>query len=103
MVEEKLRVENPANRSMYYDQKPLVGVIVPPDYLPSKKLYSYFDGLILFNKLDYDTYELQKNVKNTKGKFPPILKFFGGIVIGGLLLSSGIKGIKTIIHKIFRH
>lgn len=103
MVEEKLRVENPANAPMhYYNQRPLVGVLTPPDYIPMRRLYSYLDGLILFSKLDHDTYELQKNVKNTKGRFPAILKLIGGLALGGLLISSGVKGIKKLARMIFR-
>jgi len=99
-VDKNLHVNNPANAPMHYNQRVDVGVLTPPDYVPVKKLYSYFDGLNLYNQLDYDTYMMQKQAKPKKGKFPPILKVLGGILASYLLIAGGVKGIKKLISKI---
>ena len=75
-------------------------MLVPPDFSPVKNFYSYRDGNALYNKLDYDTCELQKHVKYNKGKFPPVLKILGGLMGTGALIFGGIKGVKHLIHKI---
>jgi hypothetical protein len=98
-VDKNLHVNNPANSPMHYNQRVELGVLTPPDYLPVKKLYSYFDGVNLYNQLDYDTYMMQKQAKPKKGKFPPILKVIGGLLVGGLLIKGGVRGIKKLIAK----
>ena len=99
-VDRNLHVENPSNAPMHYNNKVNVGVVVPPDYIPVKNFYSYYDGVRLYNQLDYDSYVLQKNEKPNKGKFPPVLKVLGGLLCGAALIFGGIKGVKKIFHKI---
>ena len=94
-----LRIENPANVQMHYNSRVNVGVVTPPDRLPVRNLYSYFDGLNLFRQLDYDTYDMQRRAKPKKGKFPTILKIIGGLLTGGILLKLGMQGIRKILHR----
>ena len=98
-ADKMLRVENPANSPMHYENRVNVGVITPPDYLPVKNLYSYFDGVNLFKPLDYDTYVMQNKVKPNKGKFPSVLKILATLITGIVLLKYGKKGIKKIFGK----
>lgn len=99
-VDRNLCVENPANSPMHYNNSVNVGVVVPPDRIPIKNSYSYFDGVQLYNKLDYDSYVLQQQVKPNKGKFPPVLKVLGGLLCSGALIFGGIKVVKKLFHKI---
>lgn len=98
-VNNNLRVENPANAPMHNNQRVNLGVLYPPNHLPVKNLYSYFDGVNLFRQLDYDSYMLQKQAKPKKGKFPVVLKVIGGLLAVGLLYKTGIKGIKKLFKK----
>ena len=99
-IDKNLCVENPANASMHNSRRIDVGVIVPPDFSPVKNFYSYHDGNALYNRLDYDTCELQKHVTSNKGKFPPVLKVLGSLIGTGALIFGGIKGVKHLLHKI---
>ena len=71
MVEQ---IDNPANKIMHYGSTN-VGVLYPPDKLPKVQVYSYKEGEQIYNQMQYDLYQTQKQAKAPeKHKFPTILK-----------------------------
>lgn len=102
MVEGQLHVNNPSNTQMHYGQRTPIGVLVPPDYLPVKKPYNYFEGQYLYNTLSHDAYVMQQAAKPKRKGVPKIIKLLSTIAVTGALIFGGVKGIKKIISK-FRH
>ncbi len=109
MVEGQLHVNNPTNSAMHYGQKVALGVLVPPDHLPVKNPYNYYEGQYLYNNLSHDAYVLQQTATPKRKGVPKIIKLIGGIAAAGALIFGGVKGIKaltkgikTLISK-FRH
>lgn len=86
MVEQ---IDNPANKAMHYGS-PNVGILNPPDKLPTVTLYSPTEAEKQYNKMQYDIYDKQQHTKAPdKHKFPKILKILGGIIGIGTVLIFG--------------
>lgn len=104
MVEKSYYVENPANSSMHYGHKPIVGVIDFPNKLPFNRPYNYFEGDALYNSLQRDIWQQQQHANPDKVKkgVPKIIKYALGALLAVPLIFMGVKGVQKIISK-FRH
>ena len=98
---ERLQIDNPANKHMHYDTRTPVGVITPPDKLPSVVVYSTIEGEKIFNQMEHDLYVGRKNAKKLNTyKFPQVLKIFGGIALAaGAIIFR--KDIGKFLKKLF--
>lgn len=56
----EVEVSNPANMPMHYGDKPAVGVISAPDALPNRILYTNTGANKVYNDIQYDIYQTQK-------------------------------------------
>ncbi len=72
-------VESVSNPNMHYGNVD-VGVIIPPDKLPHKVIYSSKEGQRIYNDMQRDLYENSKKAQPPKRKFPLVLKILGGII-----------------------
>ncbi len=99
---DRLQIENPANKHMHYETRTPVGVITPPDKLPSVVVYSPIEGEKRFKQMEQDLYVGQKNAKRLNTyKFPQVLKVLGGIIlVAGTIIFR--KDIGKFVKKLFR-
>ena len=104
MVDSNFYVENPANSSMHYADKPRVGVIDFPDRLPVRRPFNYFEAQALYNNLTQDMLvkEEQANPERVKKGVPKIIKIAVGLALAVPAIIFLRKGIKNLIAK-FRH
>lgn len=104
MVDSNFYVENPANMSMHYGDKPLVGVLDVPDKSHVKRPYNYFEAQSLYNSLQVDSWEKQQhaNPENAKKGIPMIIKIAIGALIAAPIIFFGVRKIQKIIAK-FKH
>ena len=104
MVDNNLYVENPANSSMHYGNKPIVGVIDFPDKLPINRPYNYFNAQAMYNNLQQDMWVQQKraNPDSVKKGIPKIIKIALTALLSVPIIFMGAKGIKSLISK-FKH
>ncbi len=98
MVEQ---IDNPANKIMHYGSTN-VGVLYPPDKLPKVQVYSYKEGEQIYNQMQYDLYQTQKQAKAPeKHKFPTILKIgFTSIALCSAIIFK--KDISKFIKNLFK-
>ena len=100
---EVVSVNNPVNNSMHYGQKPVVGIIVPPDKLPSKMLFSAMDELQHYKHIEADLYQGELQAKPKKKGFPQVLKFTLGTIAVWLsyvvLKQPVVDFLKKIFHR----
>ena len=104
MVDSNFYVENPANKSMHYGDKPIVGVLDIPDKSPVKRPYNYFEAQALYNSLQMDSWEKQQhaNPENAKKGVPKIIKLALGALVAVPIIFMGVKGVQKLIAK-FKH
>lgn len=104
MVDSNLYVENPANNSMHYGNKPIVGTIDFPDRLPFNRPYNYFEGQALYNSLAQDIWQQEQHADPEKVKkgVPKIIKIALCTLAAIPLVFYCYKGIKIILNK-FKH
>ena len=96
----KLVKENIANRPMRYEDVQ-VGVLNPPDKMPSVTVYSGRDGRIRYNNMQHDLYVRQKKAKPPEKKTPKIIKILIGLaVVTGLIVYR--KKIANFFKNIFK-
>ena len=101
MIEGKVHVENPANCPMHYGDF-TSGRVVPPDYVPKYRIYTYFDAEDRYNEIQHDIYEDSKKIKpKSKREFPKILKFIA-VGIGAIAAFLGVKKASEYIIKLLK-
>ena len=100
-MEEKLRVDNPANNFMKYDSWHLESV-TPPDSLPKYRIYSNEETQRLYNQLEQDIYQKYNKIEPKKKGFPKILKYFIGIGLATLLAFISKEPIMNLFTKFRR-
>ena len=107
-----VEVTNPANNGMHYGDKPAVSVIPVPDKLPNRILYTNVEANRIYNDLQYDIYQTQKEhdriIKKPKS-WKTWLTIFAAATLVTLgvvyrknlvsLLKNGVTKIKNIFHK----
>jgi hypothetical protein len=100
---DSVRVNNPANNSMHYGDKPAIGIIVPPDKLPSKILFSAMDELKRYKQVESDLYQAQSAATPKKKGFPMVLKI--ALSTFGIWLAYTVlkPSIVNLFKKVFRH
>lgn len=104
MVDSNFYVENPSNRQMHYNSKPIVGVIDFPDRLPVKRPYNYFEAQALYDNFVKDMHvdEQHADPEMHKKGVPKIIKLALGTLIALSLAFLGVKGVQNLIAK-FKH
>ena len=102
-MSEVVSVNNSSNNYMHNGQKPVVGIIVPPDKLPNKILFSAMDELRHFKQIEADMYQGQLNTKPHKKGLPKIIKIaLGAVAIWlayAVLKEPAINKFRKIFHK----
>lgn len=99
MVEQ---IDNPANKTMHYGSTN-VGILTPPNKLPTVELYSAKKANQEYNQMQRDLFVNQQKAKppHDRKKFPTILKLIGGVtVISSIVLFK--KQIFKFIKNIFK-
>lgn len=82
-MEEKLRVDNPANSYMNSGGFHL-GVVNPPDSFPKYEIYNSRETHKLYYDLQKDIYDKKQKTKPIevrKNGFPRVLLYLGGLIL----------------------
>ena len=91
----EVEVTNPANSPMHYGDYPVVGIIKPPDALPNRILYTNAEANRVYNDIQYDIYQTQKEHDRIIKK-PKNWSTFFKIVVGAALATLAIVYRKNI-------
>lgn len=102
MVDNKLSVENPANKQMHYGNQTLVGVFSPPDKLPNKEVFSATKEIVRFNQIQQDLFSAQRKATPKKKGTPKIIKIALGAVATWLTYVVVKEPIEKFLKKIFK-
>ena len=91
-----VEVENPVNKSMHSGDKPPVSVIEAANKLPNRVLYTNTDANRVYNELQYDIFQTQKehdralnSPKKKKGII--VAALFAGVVVTGIIFRKNIS------------
>ena len=99
-----VEVSNPINKTMHNGDMPPVTIIEAADKLPNTVLYTNVEANRIYNNLQYDIYQTQKEHDRTlnspkKRTGLIVATIFTGIVITGILFR---KNISKLISSIFK-
>lgn len=91
-----VEVANPINKSMHSGDKPPVSLVEAADKLPNRVLYTNVEANRIYNELQYDIYQTQKEhnrtINSPKKRTGLIVAVcFTGIVITGIIFRKNIS------------
>lgn len=100
-----VEVTNPANNPMHYGDTPPIGVISAPDQLPNRVLYTNVEANRIYNDLQYDIYQTQKEhdrlIKKPKRKKVLIGLAVAALVVSAVVFRKNIMSFgKNVIDKV---